>query len=145
MNHRWMIAGLMLLAGSGLMGARECGKVVWAETNKDTYALTEMGTVTLHNDGDTPVYLSGCAAYTHEKKENGAWVDKGPDKICVWEGLVQPLHPGEKASHPLAPKGPGTWRARFDVAYGCTEGKPMSQAGCTSFETVYTPEYDVVP
>ena len=40
-------------------------------------------------------------------------------------------------------KNAGFWRLRYLVAYGCIEGKPMSEADCTVQITIYSPQFQV--
>jgi hypothetical protein len=143
---RWFVLGSVVLASvTVLMGADSCGKVVWADTNATKYIVGGAGSTTLHNDTDKAVFLPGCVTFVYEVKNGTDWTVAGPNRWCVWEGNVQRLDAGKSLTSDLFGKAAGTFRARYTVYRGCTDGKPLSQAGCTSEEEVFTPVFEVTP
>jgi hypothetical protein len=111
--------------------------------DKDSYSAGDNGSAALANKGPVTAYLPGCSQFSYEKLVDGQWTDQGPSVVCVWEGNVVPVAAG--GSHELAftAKDDGFWRLRYLVAFGCTEGKPLSQANCASQITIYSPEFQV--
>lgn len=124
-----------------MMGAKGCE--LRADTDRTEYSQGDNGTTRLYNETDMTVHLPGCSTFSYEKLEDGAWVDQGPDVICVWEGIARPLGAGEIHTAPFVGKEAGTYRHRFQVGFGCAENKPMSQADCDGFQDVFTPSYEV--
>ena len=127
----------------GEISKADQNRTVWADTDQPAYATGETGTSTLHNDYRKKVYLPGCASFNIEKLVDGQWTDQGPDKICVWEGLVQPLAKGQSATSDVLINEAGTYRLRYTVGLGCQEKKPMSQARCAKMLPVVTPPFEV--
>jgi hypothetical protein len=126
-----------------LLGAEGCS--VWADTDLSKYASAQEGTTTLHNDDSSTIYLSGCASFNYERLVNDTWEDQGPNQICTWEGIVRPLPPGQTLVTSFsAASEAGIYRLRYDVAWNCTEGVPMSQANCKKGKSVYTNQFEVM-
>jgi hypothetical protein len=142
-NGRWMIGMCMLaVAMPLLMAAQDCGSV-WAETDTASYEAGQGGVASLHNETNRTAYLPGCATFNYERYQAGAWQNAGPNVVCIWEGYVRPVRANSIVDTNFSTGDAGTYRIRYNVAYGCTEGQPMSQAGCTSSEVVYTESYQV--
>ena len=54
-----------------------------------------------------------------------------------------PVAAGSSHESAFTAKDVGAWRLRYLVAFGCTEGKPLSEADCTSQITIYSPQFQV--
>lgn len=91
---------------------------------------------TVVNSGTASIFLGGCAVFSWQKKVGGAWVDQGPDKVCVWEGVAKEVKAGATYGEDLSAKTAGTWRLAVGASAGCTTGKPLSSGGCASSSTV---------
>jgi hypothetical protein len=111
--------------------------------DKDSYTAGDSGTATLANKGPVTAYLPGCSQFNYEKLVDGAWADQGPAVVCVWEGNVVPVTAGSNYDSAFTAKDAGTWRLRYLTAFGCTEGKPLSQADCKTQITIYSPVFQV--
>jgi hypothetical protein len=120
-----------------------CEKSFTMTLDRDSYTAGDSGSATLANKGPVTAYLPGCNQFSYEKLVNGQWTDKGPSVVCVWEGNVVPVAAGSAHESAFTAKDDGTWRLRYLVAFGCTEGKPMSQANCKTQITIYSPEFQV--
>ena len=107
-----------------------CLPAVTITTDKTGYLVGEAMTAVIKNDTNDSVFLSGCSVYGWEQEVNGSWVNQGPDKVCVWEGIAVELKAGDSMSETLYRNAEGTYRLTAGYGIGCTAGKPMSQAGC---------------
>lgn len=97
----------------------------------------------LHNNYAEDIFLAGCSTYSWEKMENNQWVNKGSDKICVWEGVAKQVALQSTYVETLTMNGEGTYRLVAGYSLGCTPGKPISQAGCREAHQVYSPQFTV--
>ncbi len=124
-----------------------CLGEIWSETDAARYDLDGGGTVTLHNDVDFTVYLPGCEHYYYERLVGGEWTFVGPEGVlCAWEGYARPVLPGTSVESNIGSfddTGPGTWRIRHTIGYGCAEDQVMSAEYCTSIVDVYSPSFTV--
>jgi hypothetical protein len=111
--------------------------------DKESYSAGDSGTATLTNKNPVTAYLPGCSQFSYEKLVDGTWTDQGPAVVCVWEGNVVPVAAGSAHEAAFTAKATGSWRLRYLVAFGCTEGKPLSEADCSSQITIYSPEFQV--
>lgn len=136
---------LALLAGAVifLWALAGCNNSFTVTLDKSSYTAGDNGTATLSNKGPATAYLPGCSQFSYEKLVDGQWTDHGPAVVCVWEGNVVPVAAGSSHESAFTAKDAGTWRLRYLVAFGCTEGKPMSEADCTSQITIYSPQFQV--
>jgi hypothetical protein len=89
---------------------------------------------TWYNDLDHSIFLPGCSTVTFERMENGTVTWSGPVAVCDWEGTARALGFTDlwKDLALNAQGKPGTYRATGTYSEGCTAGKPLSQAACTS-------------
>lgn len=88
-------------------------------------------------------FLGGCSVFSWEKLENGAWVNKGSNHVCFWEGIAVELQPNGTHSETLN-RAAGTWRLLVGYATGCTPGQPLSQANCTTTDLLAkSPQFTV--
>jgi|GEM_PF-5306124 hypothetical protein len=104
---------------------------VSVKTDKTDYTAGENIAATVTNTLSESAFLGGCSVFTWEKLENGAWVNKGSNHVCVWEGIAVELKPTGTHTESLA-REVGTWRLLVGYSTGCTPGQPMSQANCTA-------------
>ncbi|PIX97228.1 MAG: hypothetical protein COZ24_06460, partial [Hydrogenophilales bacterium CG_4_10_14_3_um_filter_63_21] len=109
-----------------------CLPAVTVTTDKAGYHLGEPITAVVKNDTADSIFLGGCSVYSWEHEVNGSWVNQGPDKVCVWEGVAVEVKAGGTYSETLYQNTDGTYRLAAGYGIGCTAGKPMSQAGCTA-------------
>jgi eight-cysteine-cluster-containing protein len=112
-------------------------------TDKKSYKLGEAVAAKISNGTPASIFLPGCSAFSWEKQESGAWVSKGPDVVCVWEGVAKEVKAGKIFTGSPSLKDVGTWRLRSDYGVGCTASKPISQAGCASTKTVTSVSFTV--
>lgn len=111
-------------------------------TDRDRYEVGEAGTVTLRNQlGAATIYLGGCGHFDYEKRVGGEWISQGPDTVCLWEGLAEPLGPGASAVDPIVAREPGTWRLRYPVGIGCSTSEPLSR--CAQVEDLHSNPFEV--
>ncbi len=101
-----------------------------------------LATATLHNQTQDPLYLSGCE--DNQYSINGS--APNPDPGCVGEGSALAVESGGtfEVSY-RCPDQSSTVTICFNVNYGCTPDMPLSQANCTSDETVCAPSFNLVP
>ena len=102
------------------------------------YLSGEPINATVANLGGESLFLGGCSVFAWQKRVSGAWVDQGPDKTCVREGLAKELSAGSSLSEELAAKGEGTWRLVVGYATGCSPAQPLSSAGCQADLVAYS-------
>jgi hypothetical protein len=112
---------------------------VTLDTN--SYTAGDSGTATLANKSLVTAYLPGCSQFSYEKKIGGQWTDQGPAVVCVWEGTVVPVAAGSSHESAFTARKAGIWRLRYLVAFGCTEGKPLSEADCAARITIYSRQF----
>jgi eight-cysteine-cluster-containing protein len=130
-------------AGVSLSYQGECKKPkVTVTTDKKGYLAGSPIKVELANGSSASVFLGGCSAFAWQTQENGKWVDKGPDHICVWEGIAKEVKAGTSHSESLQ-RDQGTWRVVAGYSVGCAPGKPLSQAGCKASYTAYSAAFKV--
>jgi hypothetical protein len=139
-------AGTLVLLASTvifLCASIGCDTNVTVTLDTTSYSEGDNGTATLHNKAAATAYLPGCSQFSYEKLVDGQWTDQGPNVVCVWEGIVVPVAPSDSYASAFIAKNAGTWRLRYLVAFGCTEGKPMSTADCQTQTYIYSPEFQV--
>ena len=134
---------LALLAGAVifLCAFAGCKNNFTVTLDKGSYTAGDNGIATLSNKGTVTAYLPGCSQFSYEKLVAGQWTDQGPAVVCVWEGNVVPVAPGGSHESAFTAKAAGIWRLRYLAAFGCTEGKPMSEADCKAQITIYSPQF----
>ena len=135
----------MLLTGAVifLWALAGCNNSFTVTLDKSSYTAGDNGTATLKNKSPATAYLPGCSQFFYEKLVDGQWTDQGPGVVCVWEGNVVPVAAGSSHESAFTAKDAGIWRLRYLIAFGCTEGKPMSQADCQTQITIYSPQFQV--
>jgi hypothetical protein len=134
------------LAGVSFDHAGLCAQgSVAVVTDKSTYAWGKTVQATLTNGTAASVFLGGCGAFAVERKESGVWVDKGTTVDCAWEGNAQEVKANGLLTEGVYPYPGGTWRIRADYGLGCSPGKPLSSAGCTSFDKAFSPAFVLQP
>jgi hypothetical protein len=120
------------------------GGKVTVTTDRGDYKSGEQPLITIHNGLAASIFLGGCGTFTRERLEAGAWVDKGPDKVCGWEGYAREVKAGEA----LVDKGyfgGGKWRVHVTYGLGCASNKPLSQAACSSMSEALSAPFGVLP
>lgn len=161
MKNKMMQLGILALSSMLLVCAHGCGTGteneaaqkdsnlrahwygIWAETDTDSFTTDAEGSSTLNNETMFTAYLPGCAAFNYEKLVNGRWIEEGPNIICIWEGIGRPVKPYQSVTTEFMLRDIGTWRLYYTLSFGCTEGKPLSQADCMFSRKYYTNEFTV--
>ena len=114
------------------------------ETDRDRYAVRDVGTAAFHNVLSTPAYLGGCSVYAFQRFAGDAWRDRGPGVVCVWEGFAHPVELGESVRFEFyAPDEPGLWRLRVDVGLGCSPDGPLSSETCSALFVANSEPFEV--
>ena len=128
--------------GTCTPGAEQKGNVYLWERSGGIVSPGEKVTVTWVNNTGASIFLAGCSTYNVENSSDGTkWTDLGPTVFCVWEGNAVEV-PAGAYFDALAWSAPNTFTGalnyRFHGSYGlgCTPGKPLSQAACTSTKDV---------
>jgi hypothetical protein len=102
-----------------------------AQTDRQRYAIGDSGVASFSNHLDQTVYLGGCFPFVFEKLEEGDWISRGAPVICFWEGVAQPVAPGEQIDTAFdAPREPGAWRLSYPVGLRCNPGQPLGANQC---------------
>lgn len=115
-------------------------------TDQTHYSLGQAhAVVTVTNQSGDTVYLEGCNQISIERFENGQWLAYGGTKVCFWEGIAIEVKSGEAFSETVTLTDAGTWRLSVYFGRECQADLPLSQAGCTSFDTAYSTEIIVTP
>ncbi len=115
------------------------------ETDRRVYVAGDIGKTWFLNEAPETAYLEGCSAYVFERLVGERWHFAGPPHVCVWEGLPQPVAPGEAAAFELvAPKDAGTYRLLYTVGYRCQEDVPLSRETCRQVVEPRTLPFQVV-
>jgi hypothetical protein len=114
------------------------------ETDRARYEVGESGLATFRNDMRATLWLGGCGHYDYEKRVGDEWVGKGRDLACVWEGLADPVAPGERVEDPIRAREPGVWRLRYPVGVGCSASQPLAEAHCAVVGEIVSNEFEVV-
>ena len=113
-------------------------------TDRARYQVGEAGLVTFRNELRATLYLGGCSHFDYEKQVGKQWVSQGPDIVCVWEGLAEPVPPDAAVSDPIRAREPGTWRLRYAVGAGCSEKAPLDAGHCAVLGEVASNEFEVL-
>ncbi len=117
------------------------GVFLW-ERNGGIVSPGESVVVTWVNATGSSIFLPGCSTYSIQTSpDSTTWTDKGPNVVCVWEGVAVEVPAGAYFDTQgwQAPTDSGTvgnYRFHGSYATGCTVGKPMSQAACAGSSTV---------
>jgi len=124
--------------------ATGCLLALSAETDRERYAVGDDGTATFRNGGRVEVFLEGCSSFVHEQLDQGTWVPRWPEVVCVWEGFARPVAPGASLVEPFSLRGDaGTWRLSYRVGLACNPDRPLSEADCDSILEVTTQPFTV--
>ena len=114
------------------------------ETDRDRYAVGDVGKAVFQNLLSTTAYLPGCSLYAFQLLAGDAWRDRGPGVVCVWEGFARPVEPGESVRFEFyAPREPGFWRLRVEVGLGCSPDLPLSREACSNLSATYSDPFQV--
>lgn len=118
--------------------------VVSITFDRASYPLSQQARGTVHNGTTTSVFLPGCSLFNREQQQSGAWVDRGPDRLCGSEGIAVELKPGASHGQGVYLHQPGKWRLTLRYGRGCLSGKPLSSAKCAGFGKAVSPAATVV-
>jgi hypothetical protein len=107
------------------------------ETDRQIYVSGDEGMARFSNHLTQAVYLGGCFPFVFEKLEGSRWDSRGAPVMCVWEGLAQPVAPGERVDTAFnAPGEPGTWRLSYPVGLQCDPSQPLGDSHCAFTSSV---------
>lgn len=116
---------------------------VYLTVDKSTYLPEDTVLVTLHNDGEEPVFLDGCSALFLATKTDTGWNEQ-PIKICVWEGIIQKVGPNRIYQEKYEAKYfRGAHKFVAPIGVGCQEGMPTGQAKCVAWGKIYSPVFSL--
>ena len=115
-----------------------------ATVDRSSYYADQVGKATLVNTKVEKVFLPGCEEFRVERMEKAGWKELGPNKVCIWEGLVRPIAGKQSRTDEFAIGQAGMYRIKYLVGIGCEEGVPMSQADCRDLDEVYTKAFRVL-
>ena len=117
---------------------------VSVDTNRRTYVLGDKVQISLNNKTAEKIFVPGCQSIQVERFGDDRY-ELLPGEHCVAEGNARALEPG-KSEFLFQPKkehlGPPL-RVSMVFGIGCTEQRPLSQARCRDFGTVYTQSFRV--
>ncbi len=135
---------LIAFGCGGSLIPRECEQgAICLSVDKLAYALDDIILVVLQNNSDGPIFLSGCSHMDIATAVDSGWVES-PLVVCVWEGFALRIPAGGFYQDKLEARAyPGLHKLVVDLHFGCTEGKPISSAGCSRREKIYSPEFRV--
>lgn len=116
-----------------------CVPALTVTTDKTGYLVGEALTATIKNGTAASAFFGGCSVLSWEQEVNGTWTSLGPEKVCFWEGTAVEIKAGASLAEQLNAKTTeGTYRLAAGYGIGCTAGKPLSQAGCTTTGVTYS-------
>ena len=129
-----------LFAATGQAGAAD----VKVETSRQLYEPGDTVEITVTNSRAGAISVPGCASFVVEVFEADAYRPIVVEK-CVSEGTALELEPGPHSLNFVADGGRSGQIVRVGLAFGwgCEKGKPLSQARCKDFETVYSSNFRI--
>ncbi len=137
---------LMLLSLVAVFcSAAEPSKIdVTVDTNRRTYVLGDKVQISLNNKTGEKIFVPGCQSIQVERFGDDQY-ELLPGEHCVAEGNAREVEPG-KSEFLFQPReehlGP-PHRVSMVFGIGCTQQRPLSQARCRDFGTVYTQSFRV--
>jgi hypothetical protein len=117
---------------------------VSVDTNRRTFVLGDLVQIILDNRSGEKVFLPGCQSYQVERFGEQRY-EALDGEHCIAEGDARGVAPGEttlqfqtRPEHMDSP-------LRVVVVYGigCAGERPLSQARCRDFATIYSPSFRV--
>jgi hypothetical protein len=136
------LAALTMSAGPSL--ADSAASSVSVDTNRRTYILGDLVQISLENNSGEKIFIPGCQSFQVERFGSERY-EPLPGAPCIAEGEARMLEAGTtdfsfqpKKAHLDSP-------LRISMVYGvgCSEQRPLSQARCRDFGTVYTHSFRV--
>lgn len=125
-----------------LLGALALG---CPQTDRERYWPGDPGQATYLNHSRTlTTWFGGCNAFVQQEHDGIAWVDRGGEVTCIWEGFADPLPPGETRVDPFTARTPGRWRLAYDIGFGCRADAPLSGANCRITTRVLSNAFEVL-
>ena len=112
-------------------------------TDKDVYSSGAQGISEVTNDASFTIFLPGCSAFQRQQYDGTKWVDVTPEHLCIVEGTAIAIPSRGRARFSFLAKNPGIFRLNYQIAWGCLQGMPLSQASCSSHAFVHTPVFAV--
>lgn len=131
---------VLTLASLGCLGSLGCQ----ARTDRELYVEGDSGEVEFENSSGETAYLGGCTHFEQQELVDGAWVSRGGEFVCFWEGFADPVEPGAVAVDAFTARTPGSWRLRYAVGTGCAAGEPLAADRCESLGQVVSNRFEVV-
>jgi len=119
--------------GQGCMSASKCGlPPVMVSTDKTVYAPGSTIKARVTNYTPSSIFLSGCSPFAWQQLQGSSWINQGPDKLCVWEGIAREVAAGASYIETVSAPVNGSVRLQSGYSVGCAPGKPLSQGACSS-------------
>ncbi len=145
------LGGLFLLPG--MLGAEssESSKSsepsepgVTIDTNRRTYFVGDVVDIVVENKTPSKVFIPGCQPYQVERFGDERF-EAIEGEHCIAEGDARAVGPGKRTLqfHPKAEHVDRPLRVSLVYGLGCAEKRPLSQARCTDFVTIYTRSFRV--
>ncbi|PIE19520.1 MAG: hypothetical protein CSA65_01995 [Proteobacteria bacterium] len=111
---------------------------VWLRVDRLQASPQKPVSGTVFNGTPQPIWLKGCVILTRQERVDGAWVDRGSERDCAWEGVASPLKPGSERSESAHFPRVGSWRLALRYGKGCDKEKPLNAETCSGLFDVYS-------
>jgi hypothetical protein len=149
MKYRDMTFIIVCLCAFGCGGSlipRECEPgSICLTVDKLVYALDDTIHVVLQNNSEEAVFLPGCSHIEMATAVDSGWVE-APLVVCVWEGFALRIPAGDFYQERIEARAfAGLHKIVADMHFGCTEGQPISGAGCSRRSKIFSQEFRVKP
>ncbi len=114
-------------------------------TDDTVYQSGEVGEASFFNSfRKLTLWLGGCNAFVQQQLDAGAWLDRGGEIDCFWEGFAQPVAPRSERVDSFTARDPGVWRLAYDVGIGCRADQPLSAEYCDRITRITSNRFEVV-
>ena len=136
------LASLTMSSGSSL--AESATSLVSVDTNRRTYVLGDLVQISLKNNSGEKIFIPGCQSFQVERFGSERY-ETLPGEPCIAEGDARMLEAGttDFSFQPKKPHLDSPLRISMVYGVGCSEQRPLSQARCRDFGTVYSPSFRV--
>lgn len=129
---------------AGLSLAESAGYAVSVDTNRRTYILGDLVQISLENSSGEKIFIPGCHSFQVERFGADRY-EPLPGAPCVAEGDARMIEAGttELSFQPKKEHLDSPLRISMVYGVGCSAQRPLSQARCRDFGTVYTHSFRV--
>jgi len=127
-----------------MLRAESPASLVSVDTNRRTYVLGDVVEIVVDNKAGEKVFLPGCQTYQVERFGDERYQPLEGEH-CISEGDARAIDPGQFTLQ-FQPKLEHIGRPlRISLVYGigCAEQRPLSQARCRDFGTLYSTSFRV--